>query len=406
MAGNAAPTNTRRHWSSVAGTPTGDTGIFRSGSRSIKCTLAGSTQSVSIDFPTSQTVGYARFYVRFSDITPASTSAFWNTQLTSQSVRLQVTSASVMQATFNTGSAQNYSGTLVVDEWYGFEVQIDVRNNPNTLDWRVWRDSTGWVDQTQATLAQAGTSLGSAMTFGLVSGDTSWGNLYYDDILVGHGTTIDQDWSDTAPKSGPVLIYRPSADGTHSFSTNGDFKYENIVNFDSSATDVWSHLDTADMTTTTAYISQNAAASGGNKYCEVQFADESSALYGAPYYVMPLAALRSGGTGANEAHLRAYDGVNTLDIFGNFGATGIDISATTHFYLRPQTAFTPPSGGAWTKDNFNSLRLQFGAGDDVNAVPFYSKLAFEVAWSEIVDSYAGLRYPQAVLQAVQRASAW
>ncbi len=372
----------RRHWTaaqSSGGAPTIDTSVFRSGTASIRFPAGPShlTSSNAVD----NSVHYFRGYFRLSDATPSASTDINRIGHSASGASLRVTSGGVLQMALDGGlGTLDYSGTLVADEWYGVEMQADYRANPYLVDWRIWRASTGWVDQTQMSYAFIPGTAKESCRIGWQ--DTVTGQLWWDDVVWGSGTTIDEDWSDTTPKGGEVKIIRPTADGAHSFSASGNFKYENTTNFAQSATDVWSHLDAADMTQTAEYISQNVTSSGVTKYCRVTFPNEST--YTDVQGVMPIAAVFSAGTQANEMNARmSDDGSTWTNLFGNWGATGHDVSDTTPGFA-VLLGFTPPSGGSWTKTKVDGLEFEFGMSDDISPVPFVSGLAFEVAWLELV----------------------
>lgn len=390
-----------RHWNANNQTPTADTSIFRTGLASIKCAVNTNQRVGKNMVAGSDTVAYARGYFYLTSVAPSVDSNFFDFNFSGNDGLLRVTTGGVLQMLFATGTPVAYSGTLVANEWYGFEGQGDARNNPNTMDWRIWRASTGWVDQTQVTNPVAAGTIQS-VEFGWQTGPVTGPDVYWDDMVIGAGTTIDEDWSDADPHGGEVLIYRPNADGTHSFSTSGDFKFENSTNFAQTETTVWQHLDAADMTQTAEFISQNVTSSGVTKYCEVQFADETarSRIQG----VYAIGVFRSAGTQANEMNLRCSDDgfTSVIDLWGNFGATGIDVSETSNLY--GAKIINPPSGGAWTQAKLNSMRMRFGMSDDVSPVPFVAALALEVAWLE--DRPGGALLPLVVADAVHRASRW
>ncbi len=368
-------TITQKHWTVVAGTPTIDTGIFHAGAASYK--FDGGNESLTKNFATANVI-YMRGYFRVNDATPSGDAVLFLFGSTGQGMRIGITTGGVLQMRAAAGvTTQNYSGTLVADEFYGIEAQLE--RTTGAIDWRVWRVSTGWVDQTKVVPASAAVAVDRFLLQAITT-DTAF-VAYWDDVVVGTSTALDEDWSDTTPKGGEVKILRPTADGAHSFAASGDFKYENTTSFAASATDVWSHLDATDMTQTAEYISQNVSSSGLTKYCRVTFPNEGT--YTLVHGIMPLVVFRAAGTTACEMNVRmSDDGTNWTDLFGNWGATGLDVSETTNLYAVPSVAIAPPSGGSWDITKVNGLEMEFGMSDDISPVPFVNGLAFEVAFIE------------------------
>jgi hypothetical protein len=361
------------HWGSINGTPTIETTVVRSGSRSFAFAAAATLPYVSKSW-TADNVGYARLYFMVTNATPSSPVNFVEMSISGNNGYFSITTAGVLQYLYST--TVDYNGTLVANEWYGLEFQVDGTGSNYAIDWRVWRASTGWVDQTQGSAGSCDTW--SGFDFGIMTGPTSNFTIYMDDIVIGKSALADEDWSDTTPKAGEVKIYRPNADGTHSFSTSGNFRYNNVTGFAQTATNVWTYLDEYPMTQTASFISQNTSSSGLTKYCEVVFSDESTLTN--VQGVMAVCAARASATQACEMNLRYSDnGTNWTNLFGNWGATGRDVSETSNGYLA-YGLVAPPSGGSWTQTKVNGLRMQFGMSDDISPVPYVVGLAFEVAW--------------------------
>ena len=376
-AGSASAAN--RHWI-VAGTPALETTIVHSGACSYKFVAAGTAPTFQRNFAASQTVAYFRGYFYFTSVTPSADTALVRVSVTTGSnAVIHLMTTGVLRASF-AGSGAQTSQALSINTWYGVEFQAAVGSDPHTIDWRVWEAGTGWANKTSASdTAAADTFTTTGCTIGVVSGPTSGITVYIDDILIGSGTTVGEDYDTGASKGGKVLRYLPDADLTHSFTTN-DFEYNDTTGIASSATDIYTYLDDDDQSSIADFISQNVAWSSGTKAFQVAFADESTETQ--PRAVGIVSTHHSSGTAANEMNVRVSDdGSNWTNVWGDWAGAGVDVSATTgHFHYKILN--TKPSGGAWTVAAVNAMRAQMGQSNDVSAVPYYDSISLEVEWTE------------------------
>ncbi len=366
---------TVRHWSSLAGAPAIGATVLN-GSRSFSFAAAATVPWLSRTFPASQTVGYFRGYLRATDATPSSNITLVQMDYgATNNGQITLTTGGVLRVDFSNADAQN-GPTLSDNTWYGIEAEFDVTANPRIIRWRTWDATTGWTARTNATNANAADTI-SAGLFGIIAGPTSGTTIFMDDILIGSGTVVGEDYSTTIPKGGKVLRLLPNADGTHNF-TNNDFADGAAGSgFANTATDMWTRLDDSDQTSIADGFIRQAVA-GQNKRFQIAFAGQTTES--APRAVAITGTFHSAGTGANEHHLRVSDdGSNWTNVLGNWATTGEDISDTSaHF--RHVVLETKPSGGAWTAAAIETMLAEWGNSDDVNAIPYIDSVSLEVEW--------------------------
>ncbi len=389
IAAQGLASSANRHWNTVAGAPAIDTGVYRSGAKSFRFTGNATYPYLRRVCAASRTVGYFRAYFRTDDATPSSQAILvYMDAAAGSDASLELRTDGKLQMYIGGGASVTTAGALSSDTWYGIEMQFQVAANPRTVDWRIWDATNGWVDQTEVTASEAASTI-STINFGeYFTGPTSAWNVYFDDILIGEGTTVDEDYDTAASKGGKVLRYRPTADGTHSAFTTGDFRYNGSSNIANTATDVYSYVDDDDQTSISDYISQSV--SGAGKYVEVTFADEGTET--SPRAVGVVSTHHSSSTATNEMHLRVSDDGSTwTNVWGNWSSDGQDISDTTAHHLY-KVLTTKPSGGAWTQSAVNGMRAQWGNSDDVSPVPYIDSVSLEVEWTESAP-VAGLTDP-------------
>jgi hypothetical protein len=372
-----------RHWSTVAGAVAIEASVVRSGARSFKFAANATTPMLQRTFAASKSVAYFRAYFQTSASPPSSDVLLMfpnNNGGSNPRLTLRATTG-VLDVSHGGATGLVAGPTLAANTWYGVEMEIDLHANPRVIRWRTWDAAGGWVSRgdSSAALAADTFSTTTSFSFGICQGPSSGLSVYFDDVLIGVGTTAGEDYDAAVPKGGKVLRYKTNADGTHSAFTTGDFKYNNTTNFANSATDVNTYLDDADQTSIAdGYINQNVA--GAGKYIRVAFEDEATEA--SPRAVAVTSTHHSSGTTANEHHLRVSDnGSNWTNVWGDWGSVGDDISDTTaHF--RHKVLAAKPSTGAWTQGAINSLQAEWGNSDNVGVIPFVDSIALEVEWTE------------------------
>jgi len=369
------------HWSSVTGVVAAETSVVRSGSKSHRFDAAATRPSLAPPVPASQSVLYFRHYFRTTSVAPSSDVVLvLGTIAVANNFTLYLKTTGVIEASFGGTGAQQSAG-MSADEWFGVEAQVNLSANPHTVKWRVWRSSTGWVSQTAVSRAAAADTI-TAYRFGQVSGGpTSAFTLYADDSVGFLGTTGDEQWSDGTSKGGAVARLLPIGDLAHSFST-GDFKDTTSTNIATSSTSVYQLLDDDDQQDVSDYVQQ--AVAGAGKYVSCTFGGSLPA--GTPRAVGVVSTMHSSGANANEMHLRVSDdGTNWTNVWGDWSATGKDISDTTPHFLTKVLA-TKPSGGAWDRAAIGGMRFQWGNSDDVADIPYLDSVSLEV---DVVEGTSG-----------------
>ena len=402
IVGAGAASSTVRHWSTVTGAPTIDLTNPRSGSKAFSFAAAATNPSFGFNVAASQTVGYARLYLRTSNATPSSDIILLLGNITTSSnFTLYLRTTGTLEASFGGNAPQNY-GTLTANTWYGVELEVDLRANPLLVRWRVWTAGGGWVSQTNVSRAVAADTFStSGWQLGIASGPTSGTTILMDDVLLGIGTTQGEDYSTSASKGGKVLRYLPTADGTHSAFTLGDFKDTAGTNLANSATTIYQLVDDDDQQSISDYVQQ--AVAGAGKYVQFLFADEGTETQARVVGVT--STHHSASTASNEMHLRVSDdGTNWTNVWGDWSATGADTSDTTAHYLY-KILTTKPSGGAWTQSAVNGMRVQWGNSDDVSPVPYLDSVSIEVEWTEVTATTVTVPSTPAVTGAANSASA-
>ena len=373
------------HWSSVAGTPTIETSIVRSGSRSHKFAANATRAGLTPPVPASQSVLYFRHYLYFDAVSQATdVTLVLGTVAVANNFVLVLKTTNVIEASFGSGVAASSSAAIAANEWIGVECQVDMSANPHTIKWRMWRASTGWVSQSGGTRATSADTF-TAYKFGQVSGGptSSW-NMYADDSVGFLGTTTDEQYSASTSKGGSVVRLLPTADLAHSF-TLGDFKDNSGSNIATSSTTVYQLVDDSDQTSLSDYVQQAVSHTGA--YVQCSFADLSTG--GTPRVVGVVSTHHSSGANANEMHLRVSDdGTNWTNVWGDWSTTGKDISDTSAHYLTKCLA-SKPSSGSWTASAVNGMRFQWGNSDDIADVPYIDGISLEV---DVLD-VSGMRDP-------------
>jgi hypothetical protein len=178
----------------------------------------------------------------------------------------------------SSGSGGVYSSTNDFtpsqNTWYDFEAYVDGANK--VIKWRYRADGGSWSNSETVTgtgTALSGSNNYNALGSGLFSGTgVANSTVYVDDAVAAWGSHAEflYDTTGTNGRDGTVTILRPDSDGTHSFDTTGDFT-KSGTNASSTDTDLYSHLDAADMQQASEYVAGAGAAA--NEYIEVNFED-------------------------------------------------------------------------------------------------------------------------------------
>ena len=184
----------------------------------------------------------------------------------------------------------NATGAVVAGQWYRIDYRIKVGANPNTIDWEV-----DGVSQTQATAAQAATTLTGTISLGsTVSADTY--TAWYDDVIV---TASSGDYPIL---NGQALFLQPSSYQGKS-DPNTYMKYYNGSTTQTVGSTTWQYLDKFPMTSTSTYVEQ-LTSSGTNYYAEFGFptVTNTSCINGVSAVVAANASATSANT-SRHGHL-------------------------------------------------------------------------------------------------------
>jgi len=364
----ATPVPDDRIWHAVVttgGTPTITTSTPRSGARCLDIpTGTGAASYVSRNVA-SATVQVTSFGIRFVGGLPSADCmlfAYSTGAGTFPNIWFNVAD-SKLYARVTANGASGF--TVAADTWYLVDCKGDVSSGTRTMDVTVNGTALG-----QASAAVAASTISSFRLGRNVATTTATGNIRYDDFVVS-ATAGDYPMGDHE-----VLVMRPNADGTHSFTANDFIRGDAGAAILVSATDVWTLLDDTTIETigTTDSVQQNVIRSTG--YVEVNFepAPDSVDAWG----VQVQSSYDCDATGASTCFMKWNDGGTILDVYSN-APTGADFSNTTATFNSTQRA-TAPSGGAWTQAKLDAIRMRWGYSTDVTGSPIIHGLMLEVAY--------------------------
>lgn len=352
----------QRRWNSVSGqAPSISTTVVRSGLRSYRFNPTLGASNLEHVFASAQNVFIFRKYVRFDTVPDFDCTMMSMSCVIGADAQVRWKSSdNTIQIRFATGT-QVGSFAPATGIWYRLDGFVDCRNNPNTFDLMV-----DGVPLTQATLAQAADTV-DGLTFGASIGSNVTADVYYDDIV------CSQTAGDYPIGPGRVVGLSPNADGTHSFTDN-DFEYNDTTAFTPSATDVYTYVDERPITAIADFISQNVIRSTG--YVEVQLEDLVGTI-AAIHGIEVISTHHSAATQANNSTMKLNDGGTLQDVY-----TSKDWSQTTAVFQGTSIA-SAPSGGRWTQDKINALRIRWGYAGDITPAPYFDGLLVEVSYTEM-----------------------
>ncbi len=359
LGGGGAAVPDERHWDTVgAATPTISTTVVRNGTAALRTTAAASLSNLGKVVATRTMAG--RLYFRFASLNASGTPFFIRFANASGNLGFQVSSAGAVTAQAGAGAASTSLGTVSVNTWYRLDWLADTTSGTASLKGRL----DGGTEQT-STATQAAADMTQLLLGNIAS--TTW-DVYFDDVITGNAS------GDYPYGEGSVQRYKPSRDGTHSFVLN-DFKYENSGSIATNATDVYTHVDDDDLSSTTDFISQNVT---GAKYVEVGFTAPPPINQDA-LAVNVVTSWHASATGANTIGLKMVDGASTKQMLDEAGDSLSDFSNLTSTYSE-KVLTAPPSGGTWTPAKLSGLLFQMGFSTDVVGIPFWDGLMLEVAY--------------------------
>lgn len=266
-----------------------------------------------------------------------------------------------MDSTANESAAAITS--IVANTWYTIDIKVDYTGPNKIFSLRV-------NGGTEVTYSEAGSGGITVFRIGKnTSGLTSTGTVDIDDIVLST-TAGDYPYGD-----GYVRGFMPTADGTHGFNLNTDFKYENTTNIATSATDTFGHVDETPMTGTTDFIAASGAAT--TEYVEWKFTNSET---GDARAVEVVLAGHSASATANKQSLRLYISTNFTAVI-----TDLSMPSASIGYNSSQQA-TPPGGGTWSPTTWTNLRARWGSSwstVDISPVPFIDALMLEAEYAVV-----------------------
>ncbi len=198
-----------QHWGTATGVSINTVaGKVRTGNRSLRINVNGTTAFVSPVNGLSASAFAGRVYLWFDDLPDNSAALFY-----------VVVGSDNYGAVFNAGDssiraqgvALGASGVVVTTgQWYRIDVRVNLQWNPHLTDVQV-----NGVACAQASWAAAATTF-SAVRLGLNSSGTA--DVYYDDFI------MSQTLADYPFGAGYVNHFVPTADGTHNVAGASDFE--------------------------------------------------------------------------------------------------------------------------------------------------------------------------------------
>jgi len=365
----ATPAPNDRIWHTVVttgGTPIMNTTDARSGARCLEIpATSGAASYVGRIVVGAPTIQVKSFYVRFKGSVPTADCLLFafTTAAGSFGMLLFKASDSKLYASFGAAIIGATGFTVAADTWYLVDIRVNVGTDPRTCDVTVNGTALG-----SASLAALASTI-STFTIGKnVVATTANVNVLYDDLVLS-ATTGDYPMGEHE-----VLVMRPNADGTHSFTANDFIRGDAGAAILVSDTDVWTLLDDTILDPpigTTDSVQQNVIRSTG--YVEVGF--EASPRPGVDAWGIQVSgSYDADATGASTVTLKLNDGGTLADLYAL-----ADVSNTTVTFLTHHRA-TAPSGGAWTQAKLDALLARWGFSTDVTGSPIIHGLMIEAAF--------------------------
>lgn len=345
------------HWTAGALTPTFITTSPLSGLRSLRCNP--SSQS-NCNATSVQSFGagliIARFRVRFDVLPDVSVQIFHLAGNTGTGVRFHV--SGVILTTCNGFSGGGPGVPVVTGVVYAFDVKIDRRANPWTVDVQV-----NGVPCAQSTSADAADTSAQQLVIGMQAGIPSvTSDVIFDDILI---STTEADYP-----IGPGFIHPfvPTADGTHNIAGAADFQRGNsgtdILNATTTAFQLIDDIPMPSGTVDEADNIRAVAPPNATDYPECVFGPAAGIPTPtvAPRGVEVVLAHHQIATQVGQSIVELNDNGTIDTIFD----TGASAGVVTYRYARKHYAAGP--AGAWViggggNGDFTDLRVRFRAPD-------------------------------------------
>ena len=319
------------------------------------------------------TVAYGRFYFKV-DRTGVTTNIIQVTGTNGADFYVNLNSGTLRFDADGTFSSTN-NLTTAADTWYGVEFEIElVAANNAVSKWRVWTEAGGWTTSETVNASPSDDVFDDLIDIGL-STTAAAVVLDFDDMAFNIGYVGGEYYDDTSTNGvdARVLRYSPVSDGTHGFSTSGDFDYytggSNTGGISPTATDVWSYLDTPDMDLISDGVQRDTATT--SEYIECNFGDESTED-GPRGVLLVVNSLASGSAPGNRFDI-SDDGTNWLELQNMSSPSGPSQAV--------RALATSPDGATWTRTLLNGMRFRYYGLSDV--ADFLHNAALEVEWTDL-----------------------
>jgi chitodextrinase len=333
-------------FSSLAGTPTADNAIARSGVYSLRIADPSATSTVrALRSATASNVVVTRFAVRLSSLPTVTSNVAYIDSSTDLVLRYNPASQQfqlVLGASIGTSTTAVSAGT-----WYLIDLRYDLSASPNLGDWRV-----NGVPQPQVSRSAA-----AATANGFGMGATANASVYtanYDDIFVATQATA---YPIADSRIAPLA---PNATGTS--AGTGNFRNNDGTVIDANS---WQRLDEVPMNSTLDYVRQQA--NSGTSFIEFGLQDVTATCI---REVSAVLAYHAAATSADNGRTSIFDGLTEALVFGG------DMSQTA---LQYKSTVVTPGAGVWSQAAVNSLVARVGYSTDSSPNPYWDSIVVEVA---------------------------
>jgi hypothetical protein len=333
-------------FSGLAGNPTADSTIARSGTYSLRIADASANSTVrALRSFTASNVVVTRFAVHPSSLPTVTSNLAYIDSSTDLVFRYNPASQQ-FQLVLGTSTATSTT-TVSPGTWYLIDLRYDLSASPNLGDWRV-----NGVPQAQVSRSAAAAT---ANGFGL--GATANASIYtanYDDILVATQAT--------AYPMADSRIVRLAPDSTGTSAGTGNFRNNDGTVIDANS---WLRLDEVPMTSTADYVRQQA--NSGTSFIEFGLQDTTVTCI---REVSAVLAYHAAGTSADNGKTSIFDGLTEALVFSG------DMSQTT---LQYKSTVVTPGAGVWSQAAVNGLVARVGYSTDSSPNPYWDSIMLEAA---------------------------
>lgn len=351
---------TERLWESIQASPDFSLSTFRNGSVGLFLSMPAATaEYVNLSMGTGRQRIIGSFHFRIESFPTGGDTRILSASTTAGGQIFAVTTGGVLTArpADNTGDTVN-GPTLSTSTWYRVDFDFDTSGTNHSITWSVDGTARTTAVTTDSPGAQDMTNLRIGNTATTHSNSQS---LYYDDLVLSY-TAGDYPLGEYK-----VLALSPNEDADLTQVGAGAFVDAAAVAI-SGANPAWDNLGITDGSSTR--VEQTTAASTG--YIEIGFADSAESR--APDAVQIVGSFRADSTTGCNIEARVNDG-GTIDNW-----TGLFDPSETLDVQRFKCYATKPSGGAWTLDALNALKVRFGFSSDATPDPWVNGFMLEAAY--------------------------